>query len=158
MVRLLSIHLLMRMRNGWCMYWDRLVEADYTVIFFATGSNHAPSWNWVWKAYRSLNRKYRKNLKQLVCAPHIQTHYTYWNSVKYIVHSSLFSKGSFECFLDVACLFSHFCSTLLLRRGNDQVRFAQEYEPLLNYLPSVLNSFAKSPTSPPYRSLLGMCH
>lgn len=42
------------------------VEADYTVVFFAAGGKHAPSWNWVWKAYRSLNRKYRKNLKQLV--------------------------------------------------------------------------------------------
>jgi len=42
------------------------VEADYTLVFFAAGGNHAPSWNWVWKAYRSLNRKYRKNLKQLV--------------------------------------------------------------------------------------------
>ena len=42
------------------------VEADYTVIFFAAGARHNPGWNWVWKAYRSLNRKYRKNLKKLV--------------------------------------------------------------------------------------------
>ncbi|PPQ68825.1 hypothetical protein CVT25_008873 [Psilocybe cyanescens] len=55
------------------------VEADYTVVFFAAGSKHAPSWNWVWKAYRSLSRKYRKNLKQL-----------------YIVHSSFFSKMLFS--------------------------------------------------------------
>jgi len=44
----------------------RPVEADYTVIFFAAGARHHPGWNWVWKAYRSLNRKYRKNLKKLV--------------------------------------------------------------------------------------------
>ncbi|KAF8973769.1 hypothetical protein BDZ97DRAFT_1900560 [Flammula alnicola] len=55
------------------------LEADYTVVFFATGSKHAPSWNWVWKAYRSLSRKYRKNLKQL-----------------YIVQSSFFSKMLFS--------------------------------------------------------------
>ncbi|KAF9527505.1 hypothetical protein CPB83DRAFT_855894 [Crepidotus variabilis] len=55
------------------------VEADYTVVFFAAGSRHTPSWNWVWKAYRSLNRKYRKNLKQL-----------------YIVHSSFFTKMLFS--------------------------------------------------------------
>jgi len=42
------------------------VEADYTVVFFAAGSRHAPPTNWIWKAYRSLSRKYRKNLKQLV--------------------------------------------------------------------------------------------
>jgi Rho GTPase-activating protein 1 len=42
------------------------VESDYTVVFFAAGSRHAPNWNWVWKAYRSLSRKYRKNLKRLV--------------------------------------------------------------------------------------------
>ncbi|KAG9315980.1 Rho GTPase activation protein [Chiua virens] len=45
--------------------WNKL-EADYTVAFFAGGGTHAPSWNWVWKAYRSLSRKYRKNLKRLV--------------------------------------------------------------------------------------------
>ncbi|KDR83028.1 hypothetical protein GALMADRAFT_238784 [Galerina marginata CBS 339.88] len=60
-------------------YLDLYVEADYTVVFFAAGSKHAPSWNWVWKAYRSLSRKYRKNLKQL-----------------YIVHSSFFSKMLFS--------------------------------------------------------------
>jgi Rho GTPase-activating protein 1 len=43
------------------------VESDYSVVFFAAASRHTPAWNWVWKAYRSLNRKYRKNLKELVC-------------------------------------------------------------------------------------------
>ena len=49
-------------------YWLTFcpVESDYTVVFFAAGVRHAPSWNWVWKAYRSLSRKYRKNLKKLV--------------------------------------------------------------------------------------------
>ncbi|KAG7445547.1 RhoGAP-domain-containing protein [Guyanagaster necrorhizus] len=56
-------------------YLNLYVEADYTVVFFAAGGKHAPGWNWVWKAYRSLSRKYRKNLKLL-----------------FIVHSSLFSK------------------------------------------------------------------
>ncbi|KAJ2935871.1 hypothetical protein H1R20_g1223, partial [Candolleomyces eurysporus] len=60
-------------------YLNLYVEADYTVVFFAAGSNHTPGWNWVWKAYRSLSRKYRKNLKQL-----------------YIVHSSFFSKMLFS--------------------------------------------------------------
>ncbi|CAA7264927.1 unnamed protein product [Cyclocybe aegerita] len=60
-------------------YLDLYVEADYTVVFFAAGSKHAPNWNWVWKAYRSLSRKYRKNLKLL-----------------YIVHSSFFSKMLFS--------------------------------------------------------------
>lgn len=60
-------------------YLNLYVEADYTVIFFAAGGKHTPGWNWVWKAYRSLSRKYRKNLKQL-----------------YIVHSSFFSKMLFS--------------------------------------------------------------
>ncbi|TEB20117.1 hypothetical protein FA13DRAFT_1743366 [Coprinellus micaceus] len=60
-------------------YLDLYVEADYTVVFFASGNKHTPGWNWVWKAYRSLSRKYRKNLKQL-----------------YIVHSSWFSKMLFS--------------------------------------------------------------
>ncbi|KJA26142.1 hypothetical protein HYPSUDRAFT_133611 [Hypholoma sublateritium FD-334 SS-4] len=60
-------------------YLNLYVEADYTVVFFAAGTKYAPSWNWVWKTYRSLSRKYRKNLKQL-----------------YIVHSSFFSKMLFS--------------------------------------------------------------
>ena len=44
------------------------VESDYTVIFFAAGCQYSPSLNWIRKAYRSLSRKYRKNLKKLVSA------------------------------------------------------------------------------------------
>ncbi|KAI0304322.1 hypothetical protein B0F90DRAFT_1625846 [Multifurca ochricompacta] len=60
-------------------YLDLYVESDYTVVFLAAGSKYTPGWNWVWKAYRSLSRKYRKNLKQL-----------------YIVHSNFFSKMLFS--------------------------------------------------------------
>ncbi|KAG8890717.1 hypothetical protein FRB98_006221 [Tulasnella sp. 332] len=58
---------------------DAYVENDYTVVFLTAGGKHTPGWNWVWKAYRSLDRKYRKNLKKL-----------------YIVHSSWFSKMLFS--------------------------------------------------------------
>lgn len=60
-------------------YLDLYVESDYTVVFFAAGAKHIPGWNWIWRAYRSLSRKYRKNLKRL-----------------YIVHSSFFSKMLFS--------------------------------------------------------------
>ncbi|KZT23417.1 CDC42 rho GTPase-activating protein [Neolentinus lepideus HHB14362 ss-1] len=60
-------------------YLNLYVESDYTVVFFAAGSKHTPGWNWVWKAYRGLSRKYRKNLKRL-----------------YIVHSTFFSKMLFS--------------------------------------------------------------
>ncbi|KAG8714124.1 hypothetical protein FRC08_012339 [Ceratobasidium sp. 394] len=52
-----------------------LVENDYIVVFFAADGRHTPSWNWIWKAYRGLSRKYRKNLKRLL-----------------IVHPTWFSK------------------------------------------------------------------
>ncbi|TFK72299.1 Rho GTPase activation protein [Pluteus cervinus] len=60
-------------------YLNLYVESDYTVVFFAAGGKHTPGWNWVWKAYRSLSRKYRKNLKRL-----------------FIVHTSFFSKMLFS--------------------------------------------------------------
>ncbi|KAJ3819677.1 Rho GTPase activation protein [Lentinula raphanica] len=62
-------------------YLDLYVESDYTAVFFAAGGphSHSPAWNWVWKAYRSLSRKYRKNFKRL-----------------YIVHSSFFTKMLFS--------------------------------------------------------------
>ena len=46
------------------------VEADYSVVFLAAGGRHHPGWPWIWKAYRSLSRKYRKNLKKLVSKVH----------------------------------------------------------------------------------------
>ncbi|KAI0754804.1 Rho GTPase activation protein [Daedaleopsis nitida] len=60
-------------------YLDLYVESDYTVVFLAAGNRHTPGWNWVWKAYRSLSRKYRKNLKRL-----------------YVVHSNFFTKMLFS--------------------------------------------------------------
>ncbi|CAL1712315.1 unnamed protein product [Somion occarium] len=60
-------------------YLNLYVESDYSVVFFAAGGRHTPGWNWVWKAYRSLSRKYRKNLKQL-----------------YIIHSNFFTKMLFS--------------------------------------------------------------
>ncbi|TFY55500.1 hypothetical protein EVJ58_g8213, partial [Rhodofomes roseus] len=60
-------------------YLDLYVESDYTVVFFAAGGRNTPGWNWVWKAYRSLSRKYRKNLKKL-----------------FIVHSTFFTKMLFS--------------------------------------------------------------
>ncbi|CAE6442332.1 unnamed protein product [Rhizoctonia solani] len=56
-------------------YLDLYVENDYIVVFLAAGGRHTPSWNWIWKAYRSMSRKYRKNLKRLL-----------------IVHPTWFSK------------------------------------------------------------------
>jgi hypothetical protein len=44
---------------------DNFVESDYCLILFASGAQYQPSWNWLLKAYRSLGRKYRKNLKNL---------------------------------------------------------------------------------------------
>ncbi|KAG8823480.1 hypothetical protein FRC19_003733 [Serendipita sp. 401] len=60
-------------------YLDLYVEADYTVVFLAAGGRYSPGWSWIWKAYRSLSRKYRKNLKKL-----------------YIVHSTGFSRMLFS--------------------------------------------------------------
>ncbi|KZS96085.1 Rho GTPase activation protein [Sistotremastrum niveocremeum HHB9708] len=60
-------------------YLDLYVESDYTVVLLAAGSQHQPPWSWVWQAYRTLNRKYRKNLKRL-----------------YVVHSNWFSKMLFS--------------------------------------------------------------
>ncbi|KIM28453.1 hypothetical protein M408DRAFT_329507 [Serendipita vermifera MAFF 305830] len=60
-------------------YLDLYVEADYCVVFLAAGGRYSPGWSWIWKAYRSLNRKYRKNLKKL-----------------YIVHSTGFTKMLFS--------------------------------------------------------------
>ncbi|TCD61399.1 hypothetical protein EIP91_008520, partial [Steccherinum ochraceum] len=60
-------------------YLNLYVESDYTVVFLAAGGRNTPGWNWVWKAYRSLSRKYRKNLKRL-----------------FVVHSNFFTKMLFS--------------------------------------------------------------
>lgn len=55
---------------------DLFVENDYTVIYFAGGGRHRPGWNWIWRAYKRLDRKFRKNLKKL-----------------YIVHPTFFTRS-----------------------------------------------------------------
>ncbi|KAN0064341.1 hypothetical protein ACQY0O_002536 [Thecaphora frezii] len=55
---------------------DLFAENDYTVIYLASGGRHRPGWNWLWKSYRRLGRKFRKNLKKL-----------------YIVHPTFFTRS-----------------------------------------------------------------
>ena len=47
-------------------YFDYFVESDYTVVLLAAGSKFTVSLSWLWKAYRGLGRKFRKNLKKMV--------------------------------------------------------------------------------------------
>ncbi|EPQ27841.1 uncharacterized protein PFL1_04586 [Pseudozyma flocculosa PF-1] len=55
---------------------DLFAENDYTVIYLASGGRHRPGWNWLWKSYKRLGRKFRKNLKRL-----------------YIVHPTFFTRS-----------------------------------------------------------------
>ena len=91
----------MRDSNSLHLYWltSHAVESDYTVVFFAAGGRHTPGWNWVWKAYRSLSRKYRKNLKRLVRSLSFPNICTLLTLPKYIVHSTFFSKSELAPFI-----------------------------------------------------------
>ncbi|KAF9577658.1 hypothetical protein BGW38_007002, partial [Lunasporangiospora selenospora] len=44
---------------------EQFVENDYTVVMFSGGALYRPGWGWLWRAYTSLSRKYKKNLKAL---------------------------------------------------------------------------------------------
>ncbi|PVU99092.1 hypothetical protein BB560_005558 [Smittium megazygosporum] len=44
---------------------DEFVENDYTLVFFAANCEHKPNIKWLFKAYKRLTRKYKKNLKTL---------------------------------------------------------------------------------------------
>ncbi|KAJ2704688.1 hypothetical protein FB645_003053 [Coemansia sp. IMI 203386] len=58
---------------------DEFVESDYTVVMLTSGAQHNPGWNWMMKAYGRLDRKYRKNVKNV-----------------YVVHPSMWSKLVFR--------------------------------------------------------------
>lgn len=58
---------------------DEFVENDYTVVMLTSGAQHTPGWQWMTKAYRRLDRKYRKNVKNV-----------------YVVHPSMWSKLLFQ--------------------------------------------------------------
>ncbi|KAJ8523208.1 hypothetical protein ONZ45_g299 [Pleurotus djamor] len=94
-------------------YLDLYVESDYTVVFFASGAKHTPGWNWIWKAYRSLSRKYRKNLKRL-----------------YIVHSSFFSKSIviFTCWGDHKVVVSLHTSLDIVVHPENSPKFFRKLE------------------------------
>ncbi|KAI9316596.1 Rho GTPase activation protein [Dichotomocladium elegans] len=44
---------------------DEFVENDYVLIFFSSPAHYRPAWMWLMRAYRALDRKYKKNLKAL---------------------------------------------------------------------------------------------
>ncbi|ORZ15611.1 Rho GTPase activation protein [Absidia repens] len=44
---------------------DEFVENDYVLVFFSSPAKYRPSWLWLLKAYRELDRRYKKNLKAL---------------------------------------------------------------------------------------------
>ncbi|KAI8344502.1 Rho GTPase activation protein [Chlamydoabsidia padenii] len=44
---------------------DEFVENDYVLVFFSSPAKYRPSWLWLLKAYRALDRRYKKNLKAL---------------------------------------------------------------------------------------------
>ncbi|KAI8144899.1 Rho GTPase activation protein [Fennellomyces sp. T-0311] len=44
---------------------DEFVENDYVLVFFSSPAQFRPPWMWLLKAYRALDRKYKKNLKAL---------------------------------------------------------------------------------------------
>ncbi|KAI8059247.1 Rho GTPase activation protein [Gongronella butleri] len=44
---------------------DEFVESDYVLVFFSAPARYRPSWWWLLKAYRALDRRYKKNLKAL---------------------------------------------------------------------------------------------
>ncbi|KAJ2348156.1 hypothetical protein GGF43_004616, partial [Coemansia sp. RSA 2618] len=58
---------------------DEFVENDYTVVMLTSGARNTMSWAWMAKAYRRLDRKYRKNVKSV-----------------YVVHPSMWSKLLFK--------------------------------------------------------------
>ncbi|KAG2237443.1 hypothetical protein INT48_009572 [Thamnidium elegans] len=43
----------------------RLYKNDYVMVFFSSPARYRPGWMWLLRAYRSLDRKYKKNLKAL---------------------------------------------------------------------------------------------
>ncbi|KAG5440892.1 hypothetical protein PCK2_000047 [Pneumocystis canis] len=55
-------------------------ENDYSMVLFAGGIRCRPSWNWLFQAYQSLGRKYRKHIKAL-----------------YIVHSTWWIRVMLDC-------------------------------------------------------------
>ncbi|KAI9280785.1 Rho GTPase activation protein [Sporodiniella umbellata] len=44
---------------------DEFVINDYVMVFFSSPARFKPGWFWLLRAYRSLDRKYKKNLKAL---------------------------------------------------------------------------------------------
>ena len=44
---------------------DRYANRDYVVVFYSAPMEHRPSVSWMLTAYRSLSRKYKKNIKKL---------------------------------------------------------------------------------------------
>jgi hypothetical protein len=45
---------------------NRIVAKEYILVVFTSPLIHSPSLSWMYKAYGSLKRDYKKNIKQLI--------------------------------------------------------------------------------------------
>lgn len=69
--------------------FDQYVEMDYVIIYFHHGLNslNRPSYGWLMRAYRHIDRKYKKNLKALYIV-----HPTIWIQLLWPVLRSIISS------------------------------------------------------------------
>eukprot|EP00158_Paraphelidium_tribonemae_P003250 Partr_v1_DN25991_c0_g1_i3_m68768 putative rho GTPase activating protein len=70
---------------------ETFVENDYIIVLFTAGGDHKPGWRWMYKAYKALNRNYKKNLKQLYVV-----HPNLW--IKLVMDAMVRSPGFCYCF------------------------------------------------------------
>ncbi|CAB4431151.1 RhoGAP-domain-containing protein [Rhizophagus irregularis] len=86
---------------------DLFVESDYTVVLFAGGAKHNPGWSWMLRAYKSLSRKYKKNLKSL-----------------YIVQATTWARISFD-----------FMNAIISPKFAKKIRYIHSLSELANFVP-----------------------
>lgn len=116
---------------------DKLVEIDYSVIYFHYGlrSNNKPPIKWLIQAYQVLDRNYKKNLKSL-----------------FIVHPTKFIKFVWACFKPfISSKFAHKISYINyldeLNNSSIRVESLNLPQPILDHDETLLFSSRHQPNS-----------
>ncbi|KCV70899.1 hypothetical protein H696_01846 [Fonticula alba] len=71
---------------------DKVVENDYVIVLFYEGMRHRPSMNWLLQAYRTLDRRYKKNLKYLFIVKPTMWHTLLMKFVGFFISKKFYQK------------------------------------------------------------------
>ncbi|RUS22046.1 hypothetical protein BC937DRAFT_90578 [Endogone sp. FLAS-F59071] len=128
---------------------NNFVESDYVLVFLSAPADFRPGWMWILKAYRALDRKYKKNLKALYVV-HLTRGYRLVFDLANKITRVFWAQRYPYLTLPLPCLILHLTSycQLNIRYGSPKFARKLHYFPNLDHLNAIIPVAQLHPPQP----------